>query len=182
MGRFPLNEPASPQAEIERLVRSAQKGDEAALSLLIQKTQSSLYRFCFYLAANKHLAQDLCQDTYIKALENIQKLKKPDKFISWLFTTAKNLFLDYQRSPQNPRRTEGLDMIESSLSHEPQSDLRIQIQEALKQLPPDDRLVLLLVDLEGHSYGETAEILGISEDAVRSRLHKARKLFANKYF
>jgi RNA polymerase sigma-70 factor, ECF subfamily len=181
MGHPSIDAPEYAAAEIEKLVRSAQKGDEGALSLLIQKTQKNLYRFCCYLASNESLAQDLCQDAYIKALENIGRLKKPDKFLSWLFTTAKNLFLDHQRSPAT-QRAEPLDSVENSVAQAPKTDLRIQIQETLDKLPADERLVLLLVDLEGYSYSEAAEILGISEDAVRSRLHKARKLFANTYF
>jgi len=137
-----------------------------------------MYRFCLLLCHDPALAQDLMQDTYVRALGEIRKLKDAKKFVGWLHQIAKNLFLDHIKSPKNaatvPLHEE--DRIESS-----QADFNLHLREALARLVPEDRYLLLLVDLAEHSYKEAAEIIGVSESTVRFRLHQIRKEFSKHY-
>jgi RNA polymerase sigma-70 factor (ECF subfamily) len=127
-------------------------------------------------------AQDLCQETYLYALEHIKTLKEPLGFPKWLFLIAKNRFIDFKRSPKNkPHDSLNDSSLGSVLQNPADTELAFQIQEALNVLKPQDRIVLLVVDIEGYSYTEAAEIIKISESAVRSRLHRAREAFAQKF-
>ena len=95
-----MNERERGQVQIKNLaswVVNAKKGDLEAMGYLIEQTQDKLMKFCVYLCRDAHLAQDLCQDAYIKALDKIKKLKEPQKFEIWLFQVTKNLYFDYLR-------------------------------------------------------------------------------------
>ena len=108
--------------------------------------------------------------------------------MSWLFKSAKNLHLDFLKSPQNSNLAKAIpleEVIEDTCplvggSQADQNEV-LQIQQALKELAPEDRVILLLVDLEEYTYAEAAEIAGISESNLRFKLHHIRKAFAEKY-
>lgn len=165
--------------DIVPLVQAAARGDESACAQLIQLTQNRLLRFCVYLCGNREIAQDLCQDTYLRAFKNLAALEKPSSFPDWLFRIAKNVFLDSVRNqPQlEELRPEELD----EASADPDIYLVHSVQFVLSQFEPDDRMLLILVEIEQHSYAEAAEIIKISEDALRSRLHRLRKSFLEKW-
>ncbi|MFH1264045.1 MAG: RNA polymerase sigma factor [Pseudomonadota bacterium] len=166
----------SSETPLEPLVERARKGDESALSELVDRYQGRLYRFCFYLSGNPTVAEDLCQDTFVRVFTSLGKLKDPAKFHSWLFQISKNLFWDRLRSSG---KTETLLEEPSAASDSP--EVHLQITRTLARMDPQDRLVLLLVDLQGHSYREAAEILEISVEAVTSRIYRARQLFVEAY-
>jgi RNA polymerase sigma-70 factor (ECF subfamily) len=178
---------------ILKCVLAAQAGDLAAYGELIELTQDRLMRFSVLLAGNRELAQDLCQEVYVKLFDALKKLKEPEKFNSWLFRVTKNLFIDNYRSEMPTEsltddeefKGSKLDRIQAEQAGgEPPasaSDTVIQVRDALNTLGSEDRVLILLVDMEGHSYQEAAEIIGISENSARSRLHRARKKFLNIY-
>lgn len=181
MGHPKLNNFSS--EELENYVRRTREGDERAFEALISQTKDRLFRFLLFLTSDIQLANDLCQDTYLYAFEHIKKLREPLAFPRWLCLIAKNRFLDQRRSPKNRTHypIENLDRFGVSQQAE-DPVLVIQTQKALSQLEEKDRCVLLLIDLEGYSYAETANIIGVSENAVRSRLHRARMAFHEKFF
>ena len=88
-------------AELAHFVALAQRKDEAAFTEVMRRTKNSLFRFLLYLGATNELANDLCQDAFLYCLENFSSLKEPGAFSKWLFTIAKNKFLDHRRSPKN---------------------------------------------------------------------------------
>jgi RNA polymerase sigma-70 factor, ECF subfamily len=167
------------QSELQALVTRAQKGDQEALAQIIQVTQNQLFRFSYYLTGNRQLAQDLCQDTYVRVLDNVKSLKKTDQLQSWMFRTLKNLYLDFIKSSKN----KGHVVLEEELPLPSKDDLEtvVQMRQMLSQLEPDDRLVLLLLDLEQTPYEEAAAIIGISESALKSRAYRIRQEFIQKY-
>lgn len=167
-------------AEWERLFQEAKGGERLALGRLIEACQERVFRFCVYLAGKPELAQDLCQETLIRALENLPKIKDPKGFPGWLFKTARNLHLDHLRRAQNQEYTPIEDMQDVLPGAIPEDrDRVLQIQRALSALDPEDRFLLLLVDLEGCSYLEAAMALGIKEQSVSSKLARAREEFRN---
>lgn len=162
---------------IHSLISLAKDRDQKAQGELITLTQQRLFKFCFLLGNNRELAEDLCQEAYIKAFNSLEKLQSADAFYAWLFQIAKNLFFDHKR-----KKTE-LPLDENAVDKAgPDNQLEniIQVQRILKTFDPDDRYLLLLVELEGLSYRETADLLKISEDAIRSRLHRLRQEFLKK--
>lgn len=162
-------------------IQAAQAGDRSAQSELIRESQDDLYRFCFYLCGDPVLAQDLTQETFVRVLEKLSRLEDPGSFKSFLLRAAKNLFLDHIKSHKNAP-TVDLNEISDKLSLEGDDPgLVLQVREALLALNPDERIILLLVDLEKHSYAEAAKILGLSEDVVTTRVFRARQSFQKKF-
>lgn len=165
--------------ELSKLVDAARGGEERALAALIHATEKDLFRFLVFLTGNRALAQDIAQDTYIKIIEKLPELRDSSVFSSWLFRTAKNLFIDYKRSPRNAGHEDIAEMTELAANSE-QAEAFREAQDLLKPLDPEDRYALLLVYLEGLSYEEAATRLGIKEDALRSRLHRLRQQLGAK--
>lgn len=168
--------------KITDLARSARGGDETALSELIDLVQPRLFRFCFYLTASRELAEDICQDSLIKVLTKIRSLKKPEQFLSWIFRSAKNRFLDHIKS----HKVSKTETIENKGDFHKESDSAMaetlsSLSEALSALSDEDRYLILLVDQQGYSYKEAADIIGVSESAVTSRIYRIRQDFLKKY-
>jgi RNA polymerase sigma-70 factor (ECF subfamily) len=168
-------------SRILTLVENAKNGNDSALSELIDILQPRLLRFCYYLCGHKELAEDICQDSLIKVLTKINSLKNSRLFIPWIFRAAKNRFLDHIKS-HKVSRTES---IENKADFFKESETNraytlIGINEMLSRLDDDERYILLLVDQQGYSYKEAAEIIGVSEAALTSRLHRIRKILLKK--
>lgn len=163
-------------------VLRSQQGDAEAISWLVERMQDRVFRFCFHLCGEKGMAEDLCQETLVKSFKQIARLKEPDRFVSWVLSIARNHFLDEVRRPGHThevleRRDEDTPPSEAPADDHFPQDSSLEVREALQKLKPEDRLLLILVDIEENSYLEAAEIIGISESAVRSRLHRARSAF-----
>ncbi|MBS1970796.1 MAG: RNA polymerase sigma factor [Bdellovibrionales bacterium] len=165
--------------ELTDLVVRVQNGDERACGELIEATQASLYKFCLLLSRNREIAEDLCQETFIKALESISKLQNPATFVGWLYQIAKNLYIDLTRSAAFRKNVSEEEMPEAASG----SDLEavVIVHKVLADFDPEERFLLLLIELGGCSYKEAGEHAGMSEDAVRSKLHRLRQLFMQKY-
>jgi RNA polymerase sigma-70 factor (ECF subfamily) len=180
MGRIPLTD-ESGKPPLEDLVQAAKEGDEGALSLLIERSQGRLYRFCLYLTGDPRLSEDLCQDTFVKVLEKLTSLRKGGDFQGWLYRTAKNLYIDQWRRAKR-HEPEPLDCVEERRdAPERMPELVLEIRSALACLDPENQVLLLLIDQVGHSYREAGEILGLSEAAVTSRIHRVRRAFLEAY-
>jgi RNA polymerase sigma-70 factor (ECF subfamily) len=164
------------------LVQAAKDGDQDALSLLIERSQTGLYRFCLYLTGDPRLSEDLCQDTYVKVLQKLKSLRKASDFRGWLYRTAKNLYIDQWR---RAKRHEPIPLDSAEERHgtrvERMPELVLEIRAALSSLDLENQVLLLLIDQQGHSYKEAARVLGISVAAVTSRIYRARRAFLEAY-
>lgn len=158
------------------LIDAAKAGDTKAWRELIEATQNRLYKFCLVLCGDPVRAEDLCQDAFLKTFDKLSKLENPDSFVDWLFRMTKNLYIDGLRSR---RETEPLP--DDEVQSHPQLAEHLAVHETLSQFEPEDRYLLLLVDMEEYSYREAADVLGITEDSVRSRLFRLRKAFVEKF-
>lgn len=163
------------------LVHAAARGDRDAFGALIEATQHRLFKFCLYLSGDRIVAEDLCQESYLRAYGRLRDLTKAEAFLDWIFRIAKNLFIDQVRSGRS-RETELTEDQLASLGVE-DSDLSeiIAVHKSLSQFEPEDRYLLLLVDCEGRTYREAADMMEISEDAVRSRLFRLRQEFLKNW-
>lgn len=145
-----------------------------ALHDFIIQYQADVFRFCFYLCRNEVYAQDLAQETFIKVLVNFDKIK--DNHKAYLFQTAKNLFIDNQR--KNKYEKSFLSgQIESQTINPPD----LEIWQTLFSLDQDEQEILILIDREGLSLNEAADVLKVSESALKSRLMRARENFRKKW-
>jgi RNA polymerase sigma factor (sigma-70 family) len=144
----------------------------------------SLYNFARWLAHNSNDAEDLVQETYLKALRSFASFQRGTNFRAWIFQILRNTFLS-SRSKIERSITVGVDSEEDfptlpATSSTPESLLiensgRDAVRSAIEQLPVIFREVILLCDVEDASYREIAEILSIPIGTVMSRLARARK-------
>ncbi|MBT3585046.1 MAG: RNA polymerase sigma factor [Halobacteriovoraceae bacterium] len=169
----------SSECKIAEVIERAVNGDRDSQGELIEFCQDDLYRFCLYLTGNRALSQDIAQDTLIKALAALSGLKNPAALKGWLCQIARNLYLDFLKSPKNAPYA-NLNDLEETLAFSggaSEVDQALDISKTLSKLKLEEREVLLLVDKQGFSYGEAAQVLDITENALRSRLHRARQAF-----
>ena len=143
-------------------------------SEFILKYQEDVIRYCFFLSRNEKVAHDLAQDCFLKAL-SLNSL--PDNPKAFLFRMAKNQFIDLKRKSNNDLIVQ--DALKDSPGSIEPSDLAVW--QVLFSLDPDEQELLLLVDREGMSINEAADLLKLSEAALKSRLFRARENFKIKW-
>ena len=152
----------------------------------------SLYNTAFRMTRNAEDAEDLVQESYLKAYKYYDKFQEGTNFKAWLFKILKNTFINsYRRRQQRPPQSDFADIEESfedQVSDEvkrriksPEEELLEDVldedvQRALDELPTDYRMAVVLADLEGFSYKEIAGILELPVGTVMSRLYRGRKL------
>lgn len=146
----------------------------------------SLYRLALRLTTDPSRAEDLVQDTVLKALRSWQRFQLGTNIRSWLFTILRNTFInDYRRRQREPIAMD-LDAVEphavfrAGQDEDPEGAFFAQIVDAkvldaIDALPEDFREVLVLSDIENMSYAEIAGVLGIPVGTVKSRLFRARR-------
>ena len=155
---------------------------------------SALYNFAYRLSLDEDNANDLVQDTYLKAYRFFDSYKKGTNAKAWLFRILKNSFInEYRKRSKEPAKVDYNEVETFYNSEDADSsittDLRVdtvqemigdEIAMALNSLAVDFRTVIILCDLEGFTYEEMAKILNIPVGTVRSRLHRARGLLRDK--
>lgn len=170
----------------EELAARARAGDRQAFSLLVRRHQDRVFRFILRMSGIRDEAMDLTQETFLKAYRALPGWRPEARFGTWLFQIAHNATLDVLRRRQRISFVSleaGLPDEETLDPHDgkplPEEQLhgkqRIGLLErALRELPLEQREVLLLRELEDMSYAEIAATLGINEGTVKSRLARAR--------
>src|SRR5215207_8508740 len=149
---------------------------DAALKDAVLAAVPSLRAFAISLSGNVDRADDLVQETLLRALANIHSFQPGTNMSAWLFTILRNLF----RSEYRKRRREVEDADGSyadSLKTQPEQSSRVEFSEfraALAKLPPDQREALVLVGASGFSYEEAADICGCAVGTIKSRVNRAR--------
>lgn len=165
----------------EQLAR-ARKGDRSALEGLFRQHMDDLYRFCLRLTwSDEATAQDLAQETLLRAMRGIRKFRETSSFRTWLLGIARNLHRNDLRTEQM-HRNKRAQMARTAAVASPGTDHvagcseeRSLLQGAFYNLAPGQRDAVYLRDILGCTYEETAEILGISVNAVKNRIYEGRK-------
>jgi len=164
------------------LVRAVRGGDDRAFDELYERYADRLFNYLRRRAG--HAAEDLLQQTFLRAFEAAERWEPRASVSSWLYTIATNLARDHARrevvrsapgeatpAERFPQR-DGAGAPESELSR---SELRGQLERAVRGLPEHEQEAFLLGKFEGRSYAEIAEILGTTEGAIKVRIHRAMK-------
>jgi RNA polymerase sigma factor (sigma-70 family) len=155
----------------------------------------SMYNFAFRLTNDEDDANDLVQDTYLKAFRFINSFEQGTNAKAWLFRILKNSFInDYRKKSKEPNKVDYQD-VETTYNSDDEGDANYtvdlraetvqdmigdEIANALNAIPVDFRTVIILCDVEGFTYEEMSKILDIPIGTVRSRLHRARMLLKEK--
>ena len=154
----------------------------------------ALYNFAFNLTYSEADANDLVQETYLKAFRFIDKYIEGTNAKAWLFKILKNAFINqYRKDSKRPSKVDFEEIVsyqnEENSKYSGYIDLRQEIYQtmmgdevtnAVNALPVDFRSVILLCDIEGFTYEEIAKIIDIPIGTVRSRLHRARNMLKGK--
>jgi len=169
----------------KHLVARAARGDTGAFNLLVSRWEKRLFNYAFRLTGNREDALDVCQDTFLKAFQQLHRLQDPAKFAGWLFTIARNYCLAHFRTRQ--RRAEdgegpdpqGLDALQAEgqparlgnlLEMEP-AELRLLVAGALDRLSFEQREAVVLKVFEGLRFDEIAGIAGCPLSTAKSRMY-----------
>lgn len=164
--------------KLKKIVQKIQNGDESAFGEFYDLTHKAIYRFSFFLSKNESLAHDLCHDSFVKALVSIKDIKDQDAVLGWLFRITKNTFLDQRKK----KTEEALPDAEINLNGiSPDFERWLSVKKALNDFSEEDRMLLIMVDLEGLTYKEAALAIETTEDAIRMKLHRLRQEFLKKY-
>lgn len=168
------------------VIERARNGDDEAFVLIYEHFSPSIYRYVFRLVGNQEQADDITQDTFLRAFQNIQKISSDSNVSAWLYRIASNAAFDILRRRKLITWMPILE--ESDKSHEftyedftPQLIESEIVRHAVAQMPPALAVCLVLRSVEGFSCEEIAEILKIPRGTVFSRLARARESFQHIY-
>ena len=195
-----VNDPGpQPQLTAERansdytaLIAEAAAGDRQAMEDLLMRAQEVAYRFSLLVCGHPEDAEDVMQEALLKTYRYINRIDRPDAFRTWLYTTVRNACLmKRRRRVGEPAHFVSLDRgVEEQTGSTPRLDVaddtpsvdqRLmddwmdrRLREALKKLPPEYRMIVVMREMEGLSTREVAAVTGYSEANVKTRLHRAR--------
>jgi len=172
----------------ESTIELAKTGDNNSLSEIVNAYSPNIYSLSLKFMRNKHDAEDVLQETFLKMLNSISKFEGRSTLYSWLYRIATNTALEKLRKKYPKQFEIELDTVdyhehsgrksfelpyfdEKDLDN---SDLKIELNSAIKKLNAKLRIVFILRDIEGNSVKETAKILNLSEANVKVRLMRAR--------
>jgi RNA polymerase sigma-70 factor, ECF subfamily len=184
----------------EALVNSFRATKEPRyFTCLVGRYQNRVFNAAFRILGNTHECEEVVQETFLKIIQNLEKFEGKASFAAWLFAISHNVCIDLLRNRKrkgtykmvsfDPQSNHDDDSVEVNLNvvsqiKDPTPDPAHQLDSieqqatvatSLQKLPDSQRVVLVLHDIEGFSYQEIAEIVGVSVGTVRSRLHYGRQ-------
>lgn len=159
---------------MEAQVRAAQRGDPVAMDILLTDLAPWVGRICAAIALEQ--GEDALQETLIVVLRNLPALRDPAAWRAWVRRIAVRESL---RMVRDNRELTMRDLPEAMASSD--LDTVLDVRDTLRKLPAQQRAVLVLRNLEDLSEQETAEVLGVPEGTVKSRLHRARQGFRDRW-
>ena len=189
----PVNQqPSDPvRAEYAALVRSAARGEAGGLERLLLRAQEVAWRFSTSVCGHADDAEDAMQEALIKTYRYVGRIREPEAFRPWLYRTVRNACLMGRRKKAGePTRLQSLDEVLPGPDGRTRPDaphpgknpeqladnaaLRRRLRKALHSLPAPYRAIVFLREMEGLSTREVAKVMGMTEDNVKTRLHRAR--------
>ena len=180
------------QREIE-LARALLDGQAGAFDEFVEHFRSKIFQYSWLMCGQREDGEEVAQETLLRVFESFSQLREPERVRSWVFRIAKNACLMKRRkSIFAPAQECSLDELATGAAFEIgdasclpddellRSELRTTLHRAVAELPETYRAVVLLRDLEELSTEETAQILDITPDAVKTRLHRGRLALRQK--
>ena len=168
------------------LVRRAREGDYAAFEQLFERHRSLVYRFAYQMGGRRDDAEDMVQEAFVRAYQNLHRYRDEAKFTTWLLRIVSNLCTDqarmaHRRSALEQQEASGaLDWMTIGDVDDPVDNLeadrrKVVLRKALNALPTHHRSVIVLRDLEERDYHDIANILGCTTGGAKLRVLRARR-------
>lgn len=169
------------------LAKSLLAGHDGAFDEFVGHFRSKIFQYSFLMCGQREDAEEVAQETLLRVFENFSELREPERVRSWVFRIAKNACLmkrrksifapDHELSLDEEREHGSIEIGDSARLPDDEflrGELRDTLDRAIADLPETYRAVVLLRDLEELSTEETAHILGLTQDVVKTRLHRGR--------
>ena len=166
----------------QELIAELQRGSDSALAAVYQEFNQGVFAYCMKILADRQLAEDAVQETFLKVRQHAQSIQRIESFRSWVFRIARNEALMQLRQ----RRSNGQIEDESVWSEETPHQQFVALERSeivnrlLDSLKHEYREVLVLLVYENMSYAEIASVTGATESSVKSRIFRARKEMIEK--
>jgi RNA polymerase sigma-70 factor (ECF subfamily) len=178
------------EEQIAALVAAAREGDREAFDELVRRTYVDTYTLAVRLTGNEEDARDVVQEAYLRAWKGIGRFRGDAQFTTWLYRITANASYTLVQKRRR-RRTEPLETaaepVELASEAQPEAAaesavVMAQLSDAVAQLPPKLRSIVVLKDVYGLSHEDIAQELGISVAAAKVRLHRGRKKLRDSLF
>ncbi len=165
----------------EDLIARARRGDEEAFRLIFERYTRPVMRFIFYMINDRALAEDLAQETFVRAYKNLSALRDETGFSTWLFGIARNVAREALRANRQEAQRVEFDHLLAVCDEKPSpagqlldKELKDVVRHALSRLDEAQRLTFTLKVYEQRSYDEISQITGFSIPKIRNDLYRAR--------
>lgn len=155
----------------ENVVQACKQGNTASYKLLVKRHYRHVFAMCLGILGNVHDAEDIAQDAMLKGLVKIKKLSRGEQFAAWILQIAKNLCIDFLR---RRKRVKSLDP-EQQMQAGQRSQDNHELEQAIRRLPQELRLPLVMYYFDGKNAKKIAGKLKISHSGVCQRIREARK-------
>jgi RNA polymerase sigma-70 factor (ECF subfamily) len=173
-----FDDSAETRANEHRLIVAAQQGDRAAFAVLVERYWDRLYRWLYRLTRHRQTAEDLTQESLLKAFAALKQFQAGTNFAAWLFRIAHNNYANQCRASargREPLPEEPPDRQHGPLDQAISAETLRNLARAIQRLPVEFRAALLLRVEEGLSFRQIAEALDLTEETARWRVFKARQ-------
>lgn len=163
----------------EELIRRCVGGDMEAFGILVDRYKIQLNSFIYRSIQDKHKAEDIFQDTFLRVIKALPKYKHKGKFTGWLYTIANNLIIDNVRKEKYVESDDEADLADNMPSAEDkivEKEKKEFLETAISRLPFEQRQVVLLRIESNLSFKEISRVLNCPLNTVLSRMHQATKL------
>ena len=162
----------------ELLIESAAARDPAAEKALYEAHVERIFRLAYRMTGDSALAEDLTQDTFLRAFDRLDTFRRESAFGTWLHSIAVSVILNGMRKVRM-LRTRETSLDNSAVAwlpgpRQPDTELKLTLQRTIDALDPDQKMVLVMHDMEGYKHHEIAEIMGIRTGTSKARLSRAR--------
>lgn len=169
--------------DVSDLVAAAKDGDRSAFDELVRRTYAETYTLAYRMTGNDDDARDVTQEAYLRAFRGLKRFRGDARFTTWMYRITANCAATHmgkRRKHRHEELDESVPLADEHPASSPElrmevTDLRARLVEAVEQLPPKLRSVVVLRDVYDLPHEAIAAELGISESAAKVRLHRARR-------
>ena len=170
------------------VVTRAVNGDRPAFEELYHKYVRKIFNLVYRMVGSAQEAEEVTQEVFYQAYKNLTGFQGRSKFYTWIFRIATNVTLQYVKKKSRHRRDTSFDDVTDAMlpptgtasGTDPEKEVQSRalyraLDSAVRRLPPNQRAVMILGPIQGHTYEQMAAILGTNEEVIKGRLHRARE-------